>query len=79
MNKIVKKKKPIFVYEESMKTGSLGSFLSTNYKADIITFGIEDLFVSQGKREEILECLELDKKTIIKKIMKEVKKVKNKC
>lgn len=74
--KIINKKKTIFVYEESMKIGSLGSYLSTISEENIHVFGIEDLFVKQGKREEILKDLELDKDTIYKKMKKIIKKRK---
>lgn len=69
---IIKKDKPIFVYEESMKTGSLGSYLGTLTNKNIITYGVEDLFVHQGSRKELLVGLELDKNTIYKKIKKEI-------
>lgn len=74
--KIKSKNKPIFVYEESMKIGSLGSYLSTISDKNIYVYGIEDLFVKQGKRKEILKDLELDIDTIYKKIKKVVKKGK---
>ena len=67
-NKILNKNKPIFVYEESMKIGSLGSFLSTLTDKKINIFAIEDKFVMQGKREEILASLNLDNKSIYKSI-----------
>ena len=76
--KILSKNKPIFVYEESMRIGSLGSYLSTLTAKNIIIYGIEDLFVKQGKRKELLVDLELDVNSIYKKIKKEVKKGK-KC
>jgi len=76
---IVKKNKPIFVYEESMEVGSLGSYLKTFSDVKISIFGIPDLFVRQGKREELLEDLELDINSVYKKIKKEVKKVNKKC
>lgn len=69
-NKITKKNKPIFVYEESMKIGSLGSYLKTLTDSKIDIFAIEDEFVLQGKREEILTSLKLDKQNIINKIKK---------
>ena len=69
---IVKKDKPIFVYEESMKVGSLGSYLGTITDKNIITYGIDDLFVHQGSRKDLLVGLELDKNTIYKKIKKEI-------
>lgn len=67
-NKILSKNKPIFVYEESMKVGSLGSYLKTKTNKEVHIFGIEDIFVKQGKRNEILKDLELDSNSIYKKI-----------
>ena len=77
--KILNKNKPIFVYEESMRIGSLGSFLKTLTNKNITIFGIEDLFVKQGKRSEKLIDLELDTNTIYKKIKKEIKGANKKC
>lgn len=77
--KIINKNKPIFVYEESMKIGSLGSYLKTLTDKEIKIFGIEDQFVQQGKRKEKLIDLELDVNTITKKIKKEIKKENKKC
>lgn len=73
---IIKKDKPIFVYEESMKVGSLGSYLGLLTDKNIITYAIEDLFVHQGNRKELLVGLELDKNTIYKKIKKEINRSK---
>lgn len=73
-NKIIEKKKPIFVYEESMKIGSLGSYLTTLTNKDITIYAIEDEFVKCGSREELLVYLELDSKSIINKIRKKLKK-----
>lgn len=72
-NKIVNKNKPIFVYEESMKIGSLGSYLSTLTNKEIEIFAIEDEFIKCGSREELLKYLELDKTSIINKIRKKMK------
>lgn len=73
-NKIIKKGKPIFVYEESMKIGSLGSYLKTLTNENIEIFGVEDNFVLQGKRNEILKTCGLDEDTIISKIKKNLRK-----
>ncbi len=78
-DKIIKKKKAIFVYEESMKIGSLGSYLRTLTNEKIHIYAIEDLFVKQGKREEILKDLELDADTIYRKIKKVVKRGDKRC
>lgn len=73
-NRILSKNKPIFVYEESMKIGSLGSYLKTKTNKSIIIYAIEDEFVYQGKRNELLDRLNLSSKDIYKKIKKELKK-----
>jgi len=79
MNKITKKKKPIFVYEESMESGSLGSFLGTKYSTNIITFGIDDLFIKENEEKQIITGLELNTKAIVNKIAKEIGKENTKC
>lgn len=78
-NKIIEKNKPIFVYEESMKVGSLGSYLTTLTNKNIFIYAVEDLFVKQGNRKEILVDLELDQETIYKKIKKVIKRGNKKC
>lgn len=70
-NEITKKNKPIFVYEESMQIGGLGSYLGSITDKEIITYAIKDEFVNEGTREELLEYLGLDTDTIYNK-MKEV-------
>ena len=72
-NRILAKNKPIFVYEESMKIGSLGSYLQEISDQKVNIFAVEDQFVPQGKREEILKELELDIDSIFKKIVKILK------
>ena len=67
-NEITKKNKPIFVYEESMQIGGLGSYLSSITDKEIITYAIKDEFVNEGTREELLEYLGLDTDTIYNKI-----------
>lgn len=71
--RILSEKKPIFIYEEATKIGSLGSFLA-EYAADaraenqIHLFAVEDRFVAHGKREEVLRRLGLDSETVRDKI-----------
>lgn len=72
--KIENKNKPIFVYEESMTIGSLGSYLKTISKKNITIMGIDDVFIPQGTRKELLKWLKLDELSIyqrIKKVLKE--------
>lgn len=70
--KIISKNKKIFVYEESMIVGSLGSYLKTLTNQDIIIYGVKDSFVLQGSRNEVLKMLELDDESIYYKIKKEM-------
>lgn len=71
-SKIISKNKKIFVYEESMIVGSLGSYLKTLTNQDIIIYGVKDNFVLQGARNEVLKVLELDGESIYNKIKKEM-------
>ena len=64
----------IYIYEEQMFTNSLGSYLVNyanlnNYKGNIKVFAIEDKFVLQGGKEEILKEIELDEESISNKIL----------
>jgi len=79
---ILKKNKPIFVYEEVTTIGSLGQMLCTyacthGYHPNLTLFSIPDKFIPQGQDQEILEYLQLDVVNITKKI-KEVFKKNNK-
>ena len=72
-NNIIKRNIPIFVYEESTKIGSLGSYLSlriTNQelKNKIYVFAIDDKFVQHGSKNELLKELNLDTEYIKNKI-----------
>jgi len=72
---ILKEYKYIFIYEETTYINSLGSYLvnyanANNYRGNINVFAIKDEYIKQGKREEILKILELDEKSISKKIKK---------
>ena len=71
-SKIIGKNKKIFVYEESMIVGSLGSYLKTLINQNIIIYGVKDSFVLQGSRNEMLKVLELDDESIYNKIKKEM-------
>ena len=77
LNEILTENKLIFVYEEVVKLGSLGSMISSyahdnGYQARIISIGIKDEFIPQGSREELLKMLELDTKSVYERIKKEV-------
>ena len=74
-NNLLNKYQNIFVYEETTYINSLGSYLLSyaneqNYRGTISIFAIKDEFIKQGKREEVLKLLELDEKSITKKIIK---------
>ena len=76
LNYVSSKNIPIIIYEESSKLGGFGSsvleyFIDSKISTDNITLmGIEDIFVNQGTKEEILKELNLDVKSIIKVIQK---------
>ncbi len=71
---IADKNVPIIIYEESSKLGGFGSsvlehFVSNKMNISNITLmGIEDQFVEQGTKEEILKELKLDLTSIIEMI-----------
>ena len=70
--------KPIFVYEEVVNVGSLGSeiakwLLENGFDNTYGNFAIPDEFIKQGKREEIIKLLKLDKDNIMRKIEKMMK------
>lgn len=72
-SKILTEYKNIFIYEEQTKINSLGSYLinyanNKEYKGNIKLFAIDDKYVKQGKKEEVLKKLKLDEKSIINKI-----------
>jgi len=64
---------PIFVYEEVVNIGSLGSYLKSISDKDITCFGIDDKFVKQGNRELIMKDLGLDVESVLTKIETKLK------
>ena len=71
LDKIIKTKKPIIVYEEACLIGSLGSMISSyivNSNTRIKCFGIKDTFVKQGKYDIIIKKLGLDVDTMTSNI-----------
>ena len=71
LDKIIKAKKPIIVYEEACLIGSLGSIISSyivNSNTKIKCFGIKDTFVKQGKYDIIIKKLGLDVDTMTSNI-----------
>ena len=73
---VADKKIPIVIYEESAKSGGFGSsvleyYVSNNIDiSNISLMGIEDVFVEQGTKEEILKELKLDVVSIIELLQK---------
>ena len=75
---ILSKYKNIFIYEEQTIINSLGSYLvnyasSKGYKGNIRIYAIEDKYVEQGNKEEVLKTLNLDEDSIIERIKKDIK------
>ena len=70
---LLEKYNNIFIYEEMTKINSLGEYLinyanDSEYKGNIKVFAIEDEFVMQGSKEEVIKKLGLDPESISKKI-----------
>lgn len=68
---IAEKKTPIITYEESALAGGFGSSVLEFYakhciQTNISLMGIEDEFVPQGTKEELLESIGLDPKSVYK-------------
>ncbi len=76
LKKVADKNVPIIIYEESAKLGGFGSSVLEYYSSkkmnlsDVTLMGIEDQFVEQGTKEEILKELKLDLTSIIETIQK---------
>jgi len=64
---------PIFVYEEVVNIGSLGSYLKSISEKDITCFGIDDKFIKQGSRNLIMKDLNLDYESVLQKIETKLK------
>lgn len=75
---LAKQNKPVFVYEEVVSVGSLGSeiakyLLEHNFTNIFENYTVPDEFIRQGKRTEIIKMLKLDKENLSKKIEKKMK------
>jgi len=73
MSRILRKNRPIFVYEEVSAIGSLGQMLSAyasekGFTKRVISLAIKDQFIEQGSREDILKSLKLDTNSVFKRI-----------
>ena len=67
--------KTVFIYEEVAKIGSLGSeiakyLLEKGFKGNFYDYAIQDEFIKQGKKEEVIKVLKLNKESIIRDIEK---------
>ena len=77
-SQIVKMNKPIYVYEESMKLGSLGSVLALdiqeyNFTSKFKTFAINNEFLTHASREELIKISGLDEESVMCEIKKDFK------
>lgn len=76
LDEISKSNKPIIIYEESIKSGGFSSsifeyFVSKKYDTrKIEVMAIDEIYVEQGTRDELLKELELDIDSIVKKSIK---------
>lgn len=78
LKEISKQNKPVFIYEEVVRIGSLGSeiakyLLEHHYNNIFYDYAIPDEFIKQGKKEEVIKSLKLDNSSIIKDIEKRLK------
>ena len=74
MDKILKNNNKIITIEEGSKIGGFGSFIlnyanQSKYKGEIRILGIDDNFVEQGSRSELLNLCGLNSDTIIQNIL----------
>ena len=77
--KIVNEDKPIIIYEESSKIGSLGSLLAEEIqkydtKSKLFIYGVNDEFIEHASRSEQIIMQKLDIETIKKDIKKIIDK-----
>lgn len=74
---LLEERQPLFVYEESTETGSLGSYLMLETSrmgvpSSITEIGIPDEFVYHGDRNKILRRLSLDAESVCKRIQEKL-------
>ena len=77
-DEILSKYKNIFIYEEQTIINSLGSYLvnyaqNKKYKGNIKVYAIEDKYIEQGNKEEVLKILNLDEESIVERIKEDIK------
>lgn len=74
---ILKMNKPVIVYEESMKIGSLGSILALNAQeagfAKLSVLGVKESFYETGSREELIKKAKLTEDDLFDYIKKTLK------
>lgn len=76
---LMKKNKPIFVYEESLESTSLGAYLSkesmnyNEFNNKIYTIGIPNEYINIGTRDELIKDLHLDKESVEKYIINKIR------
>ena len=75
LKELVRANKAVFVYEEVAGIGSLGSeiakyLLEKGFKGKFYDYAIQDEFIKQGKKEEVIKVLKLNKESIIRDIEK---------
>lgn len=75
LKELVMANKAVFVYEEVAGIGSLGSeiakyLLEKGFKGKFYDYAIQDEFIKQGKKEEVIKVLKLNKESIIRDIEK---------
>ena len=74
LDKILRGNNKIITIEEGSKIGGFGSFIlnyanQSKYKGEIRILGIDDNFVEQGSRSELLNLCGLNSDTIIQNIL----------
>lgn len=77
---ILKQYRYIFIYEEQTMINSLGAYLvnyanNCGYTGHIKIFAIDDHFIEQGKKEEVIKTLGLDVRTVGREIKRTIKKI----
>jgi len=73
--KIIESKKPIYVLEDSIKIGGLGSAILEYASANELTtnlriLGLPDEFIEHGSIDQIQKQYNLDTESIIKTVLK---------
>ena len=68
----------MFTLEDNLVNGGFGSFVKVNTDIEnIFCIGWGDMFIPQGKPEELFEKYGLDKTGVAQRIEKELKNIKD--